>query len=360
MGNSESSSQLPAGADGRRGAVRRDNSEEENDATLSTSIEKAVKVGAKVAGTALVAWGAWNLATSSRSTERPEDDRPGSAVGAANTLLEGACQAAGRISRGGRGLIPNKDYFFYQPEINYQKFMTYNVWKQEVTDRFGRVWPERIEAIGRLLEEHDPDVIFFQEVTPNIYQNFQRFNWWKYYECWDSSEEATGGDFLIVLSKLPIESKSYISTIGREIPICKLDAGSGRRLLVANGHLKCHNSPAEINREIRKTQAKAVMDTLDNSSNAVFGGDMNWTEKKDGPFPLREGWVDAWTYLKGSDDGYTYDTKSNEHLKDRRTLQERLDRFVCKLSDFSLIDIELIGTEAYPPSDHYGLLLTIC
>jgi tyrosyl-DNA phosphodiesterase 2 len=68
-------------------------------------------------------------------------------------------------------------------------------------------------------------------------------------------------------------------------------------------------------------------------------------------------------------------------ISGNRKLQKRLDRFVCKLPDFKVDSIEMIGKEAIPgityikqkkvrqeirqlvlpvlPSDHYGLVLTI-
>lgn len=112
-----------------------------------------------------------------------------------------------------------------------------------------------------------------------------------------------------------------------------------------------------------------------------YSGDMNWDDKGDGPFPLQDGWTDAWVELKPGEDGWTYDTKANGMLSGNRKLQKRLDRFVCKLADFKMDSIEMIGKEAIPgvsyfkekkirkenqrielpvfPSDHFGLVLTI-
>ena len=101
---------------------------------------------------------------------------------------------------------------------------------------------------------------------------------------------------------------------------------------------------------------------------------MNWEESTDGAFPLLLKWKDAWLSLRPEEDGYTYDTRSNGMLHHSRMLQRRLDRFVCKLKDFEMISVDIIGTEVIPgisyksngkklpvfPSDHYGLILTIC
>ena len=85
--------------------------------------------------------------------------------------------------------------------------------------------------------------------------------------------------------------------------------------------------------------------------------------------------------MKPGENGWTYDTKANVMLSGNRKLQKRLDRFVCKLSDFKVESIEMIGEEVIPgvtyikekkvrqeicqlvlpvlPSDHFGLVLTI-
>ncbi|GJN11660.1 hypothetical protein PR202_ga29864 [Eleusine coracana subsp. coracana] len=104
------------------------------------------------------------------------------------------------------------------------------------------------------------------------------------------------------------------------------------------------------------------------------------------PLPLPDGWVDAWTALRGQDDsglGWTYDavweveaTKFNGHVADYESMRKRSDRFVCKLKDYKLGSIELIGDKGIgpqytkpmsvydhvihlPPSCHRGLVLTI-
>ncbi|RLN41954.1 uncharacterized protein C2845_PM01G44240 [Panicum miliaceum] len=96
---------------------------------------------------------------------------------------------------------------------------------------------------------------------------------------------------------------------------------------------------------------------------------------------FQDGWIDAWVELKPGDDGWTYDTKANSMLSGNRKLQKRMDRFLCKLEDFKIDNIEMIGKEAITgisyfkekkvrkecrkielpvfPSDHFGLVLTI-
>ncbi|KAL2495405.1 endonuclease/exonuclease/phosphatase family protein [Forsythia ovata] len=98
--------------------------------------------------------------------------------------------------------------------------------------------------------------------------------------------------------------------------------------------------------EVHTVQAREAVKFLEKNQNVIFCGDMNWDDKLDGQFPLSDGWIDAWTELRPGEVGWTYDTKSNKMLSGNRTLQKRLDRFVCKLRDFKISEIEMIGMDA--------------
>ncbi|XP_043690116.1 uncharacterized protein LOC122640900 [Telopea speciosissima] len=265
------------------------------------------------------------------------------------------------------------------------KVLSYNVWFREDLEMH-----KRMKALGDLIQQHSPDLICFQEVTPNIYDIFQHASWWKVYTCSVPSEMAnTRPYFCMQLSKLPIKSFSCKpfrnSIMGRELCVAEIEVGMGKPLILATSHLESP-SPAppkwdQMFSKERVVQAKEAINLLKDAPNVIFGGDMNWDDKLDGEFPLPEGWVDAWVEQRRGENGWTYDTKSNRMLSGNRTLQKRLDRFLCKLSDFKISAVDMIGMEAIPgltyskekkvrkelqtlvlpvlPSDHYGLLLTI-
>ncbi|XP_073005665.1 uncharacterized protein [Typha latifolia] len=254
------------------------------------------------------------------------------------------------------------------------KIMSYNVWCKEIEIH------SRMESISRLILKHFPHIIFFQEITPEIYKIFRCCEWWDSYKCSISPNEATKKKYFpMLLSKLPakfLDCKQFTKAIGKEIIIAKIGLGLPKDLFVASIHLKSPEYP-EMHREERTAQAEKAIAHLDSATNIVFGGDMNWDDGSDGRFPLLDGWVDAWTELKGDsgEDGWTFDTRANPMLKGYRRLQKRLDRFMCKLRDFSLDSVEMIGLDPIPdlyavnkygkmapvlPSDHFGLLLTIC
>ncbi|KAG6776795.1 hypothetical protein POTOM_016583 [Populus tomentosa] len=200
--------------------------------------------------------------------------------------------------------------------------------------------------------------------------------------CWLLTE-------LLQLSKLPVKSfstKPFMNSImGRELCIAELEVPGKKSLVVATSHLEspCPAPPKwdQMFSKERVDQAKEAINLLKKNSNVIFCGDMNWDDKLDGQFPFPDGWVDAWVELKPGDNGWTYDTKSNQMLSGNRALQKRLDRFICSLCDFKISKIDMIGKDAIPglsymkekkvrkevkmlelpvlPSDHYGLLLTI-
>lgn len=265
------------------------------------------------------------------------------------------------------------------------RILSYNVWFREDLELH-----KRMEALGDLILQHLPDLICFQEVTPDIYEIFQNSDWWGMYKCSLSKEMAiTRPYFCMQMSKLPVRAfrrKPFDnSCMGRELCMAEVNVGMDKKLVVATSHLESPSpGPPKWDQMFSKervTQAKESIRILKDLPNVIFCGDMNWDDKLDGAFPLNNGWLDAWTELRAGDNGWTYDTKSNQMLSGNRTLQKRLDRFVCNLSDFKIDSIEMIGKEAIPglsycrekkvrgevkklqlpvlPSDHYGLLLTI-
>ncbi|GJN11658.1 hypothetical protein PR202_ga29862 [Eleusine coracana subsp. coracana] len=88
--------------------------------------------------------------------------------------------------------------------------------------------------------------------------------------------------------------------------------------------------------------------------------------------------VDAWCALRRGDagSGWTYDPVANRMLYGRKPERKRPDRFLCKLTDFTLDSIQLVGVEPIHgvtyyddarnnlnlpvlPSHRFGLLLTM-
>ncbi|GJN32420.1 hypothetical protein PR202_gb20929 [Eleusine coracana subsp. coracana] len=303
--------------------------------------------------------------------------------------------------RSDRFLCKLKDYKLRNIELigdkREIKFMTYNVWSREDV-----VVYDRMQAIGGLVEKHDPDVIFFQEVTPFIRSIFQSSAWWKrYHSCPVYPEDQATGkqqqSFCLLLSKSPLENfacrKFHTSPTGRaylEADINPDPAATTRMkpIHVATTQLEPPVPPASMHFMERQAQAKHAIKALSSAANVVFGGDMSWGYNADGPFPLAPGWLDAWPCLKGglSDKDWTYDGLWNEeaaafngYITPHSSLRKRSDRFLCNLRDYRVSRIELIGDSSLglryyktsywkddvynynvlKPSCHRGLVMTI-
>ncbi|KAL6840694.1 hypothetical protein ACP4OV_029558 [Aristida adscensionis] len=162
---------------------------------------------------------------------------------------------------------------------------------------------------------------------------------------------------------------------------CVNPGGGMPPIQVATAHLESPDPPATMRCVERAVQAEHAVAALNRGDNVVFGGDMSWDDTVDLPFPLIDGWVDAWTQLKPGvliDSSWTYNYLWNEEIDVVNgytaypwQMLKRSDRFVCKLKDYTLKGIEVIGTKGcassrvpfgdidLPPSCHRGLVLTI-
>lgn len=81
------------------------------------------------------------------------------------------------------------------------------------------------------------------------------------------------------------------------------------QLSVCTTHLESPTGRNQLFSEPRQAQCKASLQALHGMKNRdiVFIGDMNWSEKNDGPIislPSTSGWFDAWPYLNRGDPGY--------------------------------------------------------
>ncbi|KAF0889757.1 hypothetical protein E2562_030530 [Oryza meyeriana var. granulata] len=265
------------------------------------------------------------------------------------------------------------------------KIMTYNVWFREDLEL-----RRRMDALADLIKNHNPDLICFQEVTPTIYLLLQKSDWWQDYQCSLSNNMAMQRPYYCMqMSKLPVESFDCTpfsnSIMGRELCVAHVNTGGAVKLVLATSHLEspCPAPPSwdQMYSKERVAQANESLKILGSFRNVIFCGDMNWDDKGDGPFPLPDGWTDAWIELKPGENGWTYDTKANAMLSANRKLQKRMDRLVCKLADFKIDSIQMIGKDVIPgasyvkekkvhkevrklelpvlPSDHFGLVLSI-
>lgn len=168
--------------------------------------------------------------------------------------------------------------------------------------------------------------------------------------------------------------------------VCETNSRPLNRLRVATCSM-AGPTPSSTGSMHRRARARAFSDHFDVvhchhgrsfelEENVVIGGDLAWDDDLDGPLQLPDRWVDAWCELHGGDDhGWTYDALVNPMLSGlAEPERKRADRFICKLKDFKLHSVEMVGVEPIPgvtrfdnhknalpvlPSHHFGLVLTI-
>jgi len=273
---------------------------------------------------------------------------------------------------------------------NQLRVLTWNVWFQPVKLR------ERIKAIGKIIREKDPHIIFLQEVTPEIMEVTFKSEWFAKsgYKC---GQNILGllqlPYFVLVISKLayrmPGLTNNFINSgMGRSLRVDFLKF-EGVPITAASTHLESPVGPwmtggrEDMFSPQRKAQLRQSFQVIEEKSKkedfCIFGGDMNWNDvlkrkRNDGLLPLPAGWKDCWIEdpIHKGDPGYTYDAKSNAMLSGY--LQNRLDRIFWKGESLSLNRIEMVGKDPIPgltylkktkktektlpvlPSDHYGLL----
>ena len=116
--------------------------------------------------------------------------------------------------------------------------LTYNVWFEETV-----ALAERMAAIGRILAAKDPDVVCFQEVTPNILRIFQASRWWhRYTSVVDRARHPVPYyTLLLVRSTLPFHSSKEKpfnnSQMGRSLLFAQV-AACGLQIKVGTSHLE--------------------------------------------------------------------------------------------------------------------------
>jgi endonuclease/exonuclease/phosphatase family metal-dependent hydrolase len=229
-----------------------------------------------------------------------------------------------------------------------------NVWFDEILVR------ERIDAIVHLVLASGANVVFMQEVTPDMCDSFQvRLNR-RGFQAANTVEQAYGE--MIFVKGLPIlDYKRYPfpnTRMGRGLHIVETSFQS-RRIVLATSHLE---SLAE-HRSIRLAQLDWSMKFLRNRSCPwIFGGDMNLGNRDKCKLPSEVD--DAWLSCGSpSRHEFTWDTTINHNLPgitfNAKCRFDRLFSHGILPRAFSTFGKEALAEHpAMFPSDHWGILAT--
>ena len=232
---------------------------------------------------------------------------------------------------------------------------TYNVWNDS------KHAEERYLAIAQLLSRRTPDVMVFQEITPDALEVFMSQEWIR-----DEYSRAAviGGDAgnygLLMLSRLPVAHVTYTRLPTRQSRgfLQAELALNGARMVVCCIHLDSGKSSWRL----RGWQLRRIFGALRTTEDAVVLGDFNMRDAENsriaGPY------CDVWPALRPGEEGFTEDTSINlmrYDMKDKHR-HVRFDRILLKGRQWAAVDIELLGKEPIAaelprvfPSDHFGV-----
>jgi tyrosyl-DNA phosphodiesterase 2 len=253
----------------------------------------------------------------------------------------------------------HKEANFTAPELT---VLTFNVC---FTDHYLQ---ERCEALLRIVEGCDADVICLQEVTSAYLKYILNQEWVRanYYVS-----DYTGGTIqrygVLLLSRIPIVSlmlHDLPSIMGRKLLVAELRINN-QIVKIATVHLE---SGGKLYAFARAPQLELIFSSLANSKQAILMGDFNfcssWREEN---AKIDRNYQDMWAVLRSGEPGYTEDTDINlmrlEYTQKHKKV--RFDRILVRSSTpgWQPKSIELLGTNPissdYPnvfPSDHFGLV----
>ena len=235
-----------------------------------------------------------------------------------------------------------------------------------------------MQALGQIVQDLEPDILAFQEVTLQNLALLRNQPWFSSYHLVPpdvSTVSKQVNHFVLILSVFPVD-KWLVHTFkkapykNRKIVTAEIkNAVLSHRFVVGVTHLVY----AGYNTLQRELQLKETLQVLSGYDNVCAMGDMNiysGRDKVDGIIVLPSSWTDAWLSLPGNTDsnGYTFDQSKNPFSAPQRRgngpfLKERLDRVFCKLSDFRVKEMRIVGDtfskSKVLPSDHFGLYTVI-
>lgn len=244
--------------------------------------------------------------------------------------------------------------------------LTFNIWFATEKMR------ERMAALGQIVEDLKPDILTFQEVTRDNLALLQRQRWFARYHLIPPDVAKEGRYFVVILSVFPVDKwQSYPfknSPLNRKLITAEtkstVPSSTSTRFVIATTHLEHSGNFAKL----REEHLRESLKILSTYENVCVMGDMNIERQFDDDIILPRPWIDAWLALPGHTDsnGYTWDHNKNPFISRKygeSTLKDRLDRVFCKLADFEVKEMKLVGDKMAKsdvlPSDHFGLFTVI-
>jgi tyrosyl-DNA phosphodiesterase 2 len=233
---------------------------------------------------------------------------------------------------------------------------TFNVWNDP------SFAAERHRAIVELVSKRGPDLMVFQEVTPDALEILLADPWVREH-CFSAAvtDDGVGNYGMLLLSRIPLRRVGYTrlpSRMSRGFLQAEVDMG-GPRTVVCSVHLDSGKASARL----RGRQLRRVFRALRSVDDAVVLGDFNMRDAENEQ--IAAPFVDVWPALRPHEPGFTEDTSINLMRLDSRNKHRhvRFDRVLLKGPTWAAASIDLLGTEPLSdalarifPSDHFGVL----
>ncbi|XP_077488338.1 tyrosyl-DNA phosphodiesterase 2-like isoform X1 [Amblyomma americanum] len=228
---------------------------------------------------------------------------------------------------------------------------------------------QRISAVCSLTLRLDPDVVFFQEVIPEVEAEIRNHFLHYLYIPGDSQ----GYYVATLLKKDSVRCNSHSvaqlnsSKMERHIVLAETTF-SNKDVVLLNTHLESMNYSTEVRKvQLRRCFRQCKKEAPDKT--VIFGGDLNLRDHEvDASGGLPPGVEDVWEAC-GSDPSlcYTWDMACNDNLDfgGRSKARLRFDRVYIRHSQpatfvpasFRLIGQKRLQVERCFPSDHWGLAI---
>lgn len=246
-------------------------------------------------------------------------------------------------------------------EIMNLSVLSYNLWISEKQKL------ERLETLLSIIQMCDPDVMFFQETTMEVF-NMLLSTIGSVYQ-YHTPDCLYGSYGCAIFSKHPLLNKQthfYESTMGRTLETAIVNL-HGTHIVMATSHFESvfdrkKENTVKINQYKKATQVLNEM--YQHTHNVIFGGDCNILVSEEKHL-FDSNWLDCWEQLGHNENKFTFDHCSNIHLQDRykgsgRKYRSRFDRICVRTDNLEPVEFDtIVGIDGMvQPSDHHGIKST--
>ena len=226
-------------------------------------------------------------------------------------------------------------------------------------------WEERKPLVVDLIQEHQPDVIGFQEVWMPIQQAHLILEGVEGapYSIYVSAKQAHHGkEGIAIASRLPVSDFEYLNLPGGERVAQRLLIDvNGEQICFVNTHL--HHMPIDSEIE-RLPQMRAILKWLENvNTPTIITGDMNTIPESETMRLAKAGYDSAYEQVHGKEPDFTFPAPLVEDSY--VGLPTMIDYILISSDTLKATSARVVGDQAQgtnpklSPSDHCGIVASI-